>query len=128
VAQPLIDAQTLADLRAIEESAMPDSCVITGLVKGFDERGEPSTTTTVRAEDEPCRFRTLGGNELLAAQQQAAEANAEVTLRALTEVLGTDELTVTTGAGEVFVCEVQFVPRESFETARRVLVKILNWS
>jgi hypothetical protein len=128
MADVLIDDQTLEELRAIELSAMPDTCTIIGLEKGYDERGEPSTTTTVRAEDEPCRFRTLGGNELLAAQQQAAEANAEVTLRALTEVLGTDEITVTTSAGEVFTCEVQFVPRQAFETARPVLVKILNWS
>lgn len=83
---PLIDDATLAELRALSDDALPESCTVSR--KGaFTPNGSGGGTWTPASHDVACRFAPLGGSPQ---ERVFAERHDEDDVGRLTTAVGAD--------------------------------------
>lgn len=86
----LIDANTIAELTTIDESAMNDTCTLTGVITTDDGGGGSSETTTTTTV--PCYFVAGSGDEL-DGDRAAQVGRHTFYLPKTTNVVGVDRIT-----------------------------------
>ena len=119
----LIPPATIAALRDLQESALPDVCAIHRPSTAFNEIGEEVETFASFAADVPCRFmRIVRGHapdDFVQAEAEVAEGDARFTFAVGTDVQSTDRISFDGDAYEV----VAVHRSGAFMTALRVDVR-----
>lgn len=127
----MISDAELAQMRATSETALPDTCTITGGSTGtFDPATGEYTTTATTTYNGPCRIRQYGNaqdNVVLVGDLDAVLARYVVTLPASATGIAVNQVLTITASDDADLVgrsfNVAHVPTQSWLIDRRILIE-----